>query len=108
MSGDSLELLWLAFVWIAPILTVVLLPGRILYERACKRTRHCRPGPRWAFVLGWFFTAFGPCLLMVSLERTDFVDYPDGGHAFVWLVLGLLTLFVGAGLLVGSSIPRSE
>jgi hypothetical protein len=108
MSLDSVKFFGLAFIWIAPILALILVPWRVMSERAWKRTGKRRPGPRWAFGLGWFLTASGPCLLMVALERTDGLDYPDGGNAAVWAMSGLLSLGVGIVLLMGASTSQAE
>ena len=45
---------------------------------------------------------------MVALERTDGLDYPDGGNAAVWAMSGLLSLGVGIVLLMGASTSQAE
>ncbi len=96
-SGESFFKIWLIFV------VVLGVPSAIFRAVAAERIRKAQEsplGPIWAFCACIACLSAGLALLTVALERTDWLDYPDGGYSSEISIAALLFLAAGIVLMV--------
>jgi hypothetical protein len=68
-----------------------------------------RPGPLGPLIIGALLLPASPSFFLIALERSDWLDYPDGGSVGLWALAGLASLLGAVVCIVnGASQPRID
>jgi hypothetical protein len=104
-----LDLFLRAFLFFGVPIWAVVLFWRLAAEVAFNEGKKGRPGPLWMLIVGALLLPASPSFFLVALERSDWLDYPDGGNVGLWALAGFASL-LGAAVCIahGASQRRID